>query len=866
MIIRKSIRPLFLLFLCVNCSAQAAPPHENYEVEMISGHKLKLWFNPKYGWRAKSYDQRYQGCTRYQEHRVYTADDAVLSDLLKNPNNLHWLSDPDEAGKQALYLGSLGLPGGMPSRRAIEASGRDLKRIVEEASKGDKMLRLQRALAGAKKDADFSEVYELVFGADSSDQEDLTIFDLSVGEVKELPGYKALVLRPAAEEKEADLEGRSVVQAEDADASLVRSAELVEALYAPVDSEKYQAACRVLKLNKYEAECSKILPLTAGLLYQKFLDGQDGEAYGLHTFWHHMLSNPRELVDIHQVMLNMRCMESCKADDQGVLENLHKPILEQIMAWLLGACQVSLDVDLSGTYPITVPLSTLEDLSGTCPHVLAYEPLTESLLSRLQKPTENSQVSKQTVVRILVAARELPKAVETGKLSVEALCGLCKDESCYVRQAAAEGLSKVLEGKSSEDQVKSALACLRDLCKDEDSNIREAAANGLSKAMQQEKLSLEALIGLCKDRSWYVREAATGALSKALEIGKVSLEVLYGLCKDESECLREAVAVVLSTALETMLSENQENAIIRTLYDLCRDRYPWVRRAAAAGLAKVLEVDKLPLEALSSLCKDADWHVRSVTAREFSKALEGRLSEGKVNSVVEALCDLCKDGDHVTRRAAAEGLAKALEVDNLPEVSLRSVLATLIRLRKDKSEYVRSAAAEGFSKAVEVGKVSKVQVKSIAEALYDLCRDQYPWVRRTAARGLTQAVALENFSESQLHTALDVLTGLCKDQDARVRSAAGAGLSQAAEAGKLSLKALCDLCKDKSKHVRYAAAEALSNALGIGKLSLEALCSLCVAGELSETQLKSLVEALVSLCKDKSAHVRHAAVESRSKC
>ena len=187
-------KPLLLVTaLCMgHSSIHAAPPQDHLTISQTR-QKLCFWFNPKHGWRAKSYDQRYPGCTRQQIHRVYTADGISLPDLLRHPNNLHWLPDPQEPNKQALYVGRLGLPGGMPSRRVAERASKDLKQIVLKAVQQDKTCRLQVAMQQAGSNEDFSHVYEKVFGEDSSEQEGakhLAIFDLTVGEVRELSNYR----------------------------------------------------------------------------------------------------------------------------------------------------------------------------------------------------------------------------------------------------------------------------------------------------------------------------------------------------------------------------------------------------------------------------------------------------------------------------------------------------------------------------------------------------------------------------------------------------------------------------------------------------------------------------------------------------
>ena len=952
---------LLLSVLSGYTSTQAAPPDKHHEVQLSPGHALKLWFNPKYGWRARSYDQRYPGCTRQQEHRVYTADGVSLPDLLKNPRNLHWLSDPDEAGQKALYVGYLGLPGGMPpSKRVMGQAKKDLSAIVVQATEQGKIGALRRELAQAEENADFDSVYEQVFGEGPSEEVDLAIFDLTVGEVQNLSNYNELfpvvLLETQGEEQVEGAEDELMVRGEGG--VMLSPDDLVQGLYAPVESEEHQAVCRMLRSRKYEvAYSNKVLPLLASLLYKEYVDGKDKEAHGLHVFWRCLLSDPRELVGIHQIALNMRCMEACGADTEGALGKLHKPILDDITPWVLAACNIRFNVcaDWHGkiiyAHMVPVPLlPVLEDVWCVCPRVLSYGPLVDGVLGRLRRWKNLANVLEDVALGTLVrlarlvdgawplsvkealldyvslgceheswkvremAARACSKGLE-GEYSergwkgiVEALQGLCKDNTSDVRQAAVVSLSKGLESVWSREAWKGIVEALKGLCRDSASDVCQAAVVGLSQALvsvwsreewrgiiealkglckangrdvrQSAAVGLskglgdawsgegckgivEALIGLCKDEDWIVRYAAAEALSKGLgncseEGWKAILEALKGLCKDEDWIVREAAVISLSRGLERACPKGAWKGIIEALTVLCYDRCYSVRGAAAGGLSRGLErawseeVWNAILEVLAGLCKDRNYRVREAASAGLSKGLERAWSEGGWKDIVKALQGLSEDNDCDVRQAAADGLSKALGSKFSGE-SWRVILEALTRLCKDKHWRVRGAAVLALSKGLE-GSCSEELWKAILKVLTGLCKDGDWRVRGAAAWGLSKA--LESKSKQGWEGIVEALKGLCRDNDCGVRRAAVKGLSQGLEGAYSEggwqgiVEILQSLCKDNDRDVRWEAASALSK-------GLESVCS--------EKAWKGILEVLKSLCRDTYYSVREAAAAGLSK-
>ena len=1353
-------KPLLVLtaLLISSSSVHATPPQDHLTISR-PGQLLRFWFNPKHGWQATSYDQRYPGCTRQQIHKVYTADVVRLPSMLKNPDNLHWLPDPQEAQKQALYVGSLGLPGGMPSKRAVKASTENLKTIVRAASKQGKMGNLKRVLARAKQDADFGDAYDQVFGAGSSEQhDDLIIFDLTAGEVRDLPEYRQLVFPAADDQKqESDAEEKddgasvrpqyghgipsnagqaigpeglikhlqqcyeqdnklppllddkaqslesyyvrlvmrtteetrqqqearrkpgaglerkgpdsdpqpnpqeweasldykllyqvkkpieaqklwgkdlsivkdnkepyqqsSTSQAEktlrhccilgqagsgkttmtryityqwakgklwrdrfawimrlplrwvymlkdresvpeflagqwqchvkdleqllkqpkgliildgwdevaellqeqeshplqrfldayssqegitwlttsrpyatlpthvgvDRQCDLIgfqqadvatyveqyfrqdpksgqellrrledlpelrllsqvplytrflcllkrRSPELfgegerlpiaylyhklvrsflryrmskhhgvakvknrtdrwldkacastytylgklafkglaerqilissklqnrvessVEAiyqpdihapsyrhqalatgllqtlgqgntpvyfahlslqewfvahhvaqnLYAPTHTTGHKHACEVLQQHKYDLRYRQVLPLTAGLLYQRYVDSEDHEAYGLHLFWRYVLSDPQELVGIHQVALNMRCMEACSADTKGTLGKLHRPILNEITSWVLAAWDVKTEECLT-----TALLTVLENVWRRCPCVLSHGPLMDGVLDKLRTWKQLPEVSEREARGILhtlerldagwpqavrqalysyassgckhpswqvrrTAARSLSQGLEHGcskessKAIVQILITLCKDEYWQVREAAAGGLSKGLQGTCSEEPPKAIVQSLTALCKDKDHLVRRQGAEGLSKTLactcSDEKWHtiVQNLSRLCKDEDQGVRKAAVGGLSKVLkeapgERRKAILQSLKNLCQDGCKHVRRAAASVWSKGLEAACSEASRQATVESLRSLCRDKDSKVRKAALEGLSKVLEGAcsqaswQVIVKTLSSLCKDGHISVRSAASEGLSKALVSPCSDRKAwETRVEVFRNLCKARNVWIHWKAVKGLSKAL--GKCSEERGQTILATLRSLCNEGYIGVRSAATEGLSKALEAAYTEEAK-QAIIETLTGLCKDKAWIVRNAAAESLSKA--LGECSEQSWSAIVASLSVLCKDVSEWVRRSAAGGLSKALEAAcseehwQAIVASLSVLCKDGSEWVRSSAAEGLSKAL---------------QGKYAKEGRPIRVQSLKHLCKDQSYRVRETALRGLSK-
>ena len=675
-----------------------------------------------------------------------------------------------------------------------------------------------------------------------------------------------------------------------------------QSLYAPAHDEVHKRACEVLQQRKYDVRYRQVLPLTAGLLYRKYMDGEDHEAYGLRLFWRYVLSDPQELVGIHQVVLNMRCMEACGADTKGALLKLHKPILDDITSWVLAAWGVRAKLGLT---PALLPV--LEEVWPTCPCVLSYKTLAEGVLRKLKGWKKLPQLSEKAALGTLRTLERLANAA--WPLTVQealwdyVLTG-CKHISEDIRQAVERQLSQVLEGVYSKEAWQDRAKVLIDFCKDRHWEVRYGVAINLSKRLEDAysgeawKGIAEVFISLCKDDCQWVREAVAFGLSKVLERAcseegwKGIVEALTGLCKDRDDGVREVAACGLSEGLGKKCLEEAWKAIVQTLKSVCEDEDYGVRYAAAEGLSKALgsacseESWKGILEDLKGLCKDE--HVRKAASEGLSKALEG-VSEQAWKGRVEVLASFCKD-DHV-RQAAAESLSKALE--GVSEEAWQGRLEVLTDLCKDEDWRVRHAAQGSLSKSLESG-CSGEAWKGRVEALTGLCRDQHWEVRYAAAVGLSKGLE-STYSEEGWKSVAQALTSLAKDGSEWVREAATFGLSKVLEKvcsqedWEVTVEALTDRCKDEGASVREVAAFGLSESLE-GAYSEEAwkgivatLTSFCkdeddsvreagafglskaLEGACSEEAWKSRVEVLTGLCEDDSEWVREAASEGLSK-
>ncbi|ETN98533.1 putative lipoprotein, partial [Reticulomyxa filosa] len=116
---------------------------------------------------------------------------------------------------------------------------------------------------------------------------------------------------------------------------------LVHCLYQPTESDDHKQVCSILINEQLNPKYSMIIPFMAGILYDYIENGKDPDGSRLLYFWK-LLHAPSicQLSPIYQIILSMRCLDSCKADTESQflpsqLRNCHKNLIDLFKSFLI---------------------------------------------------------------------------------------------------------------------------------------------------------------------------------------------------------------------------------------------------------------------------------------------------------------------------------------------------------------------------------------------------------------------------------------------------------------------------------------------------------------------------------------------------
>ena len=835
------------------------PPDKHHEVQMGPGHTLKLWFNPKHGWRAKSYDQRYPGCTRQQEHRVYTtANRVVLPSLLDKPNNLHWLPDPDEPDKKALYIGQLGLAGGMPPSQAEGAEdpdqqARDLSdELVKCLQEGSNFTETVKKLKVLCKDKNWSVRLAATEG-------------LSKALIKRSESVFAEILPILKGQWHDKEDGVRLTVAE----SFSR---LLGDQRSHVQKDRI-GIIQVLILLRKDSESDVREEVAKGGLSQVLRDSKDKD-------WESIVSGLPKLYQNKSKEFRKAALESFK-----MLAGYTNQSQEPVVNGLIDLCK---DDDSGICQGAIAGLSN--GLKGECSKQV-WKIILNHLI-RLCKD-DDSGIREAAIAGLSNGLKVCSKAVCKG--IVGDLVPLCMDHI-----GVGEVIPKTLKA-CSEERWETIVTIIKGLCMDNSScNVRKAAVLVLSEALDRNEFAkaqgweviVDSLTPLCTntDNDVILREEALEALSKALEssskeVWRKIATILIGLCRDKHVKILITVAEGLSNALNRE-DQKVRPQIIQALILLSNDSNSQVCDAVAAGgLSDALkecseQVRESIVDGLARPCQNKDGHDKvHLAAKKGLKMLKDEVAESlpstseepddAVYTAARALPNVVKEEEDqkdtvlqgLITIAANLGLSKAIAKSS--EEGYQPIVNGLIGLCKDEDEKIRVAAVKGLSNALS-GNCSQEIRNAAIKTLKDLCMDQWYWwffmkpkdssplVRLAAAESLSKV--LKKGSKASDVDITEILTSLSKDENEKVRVTAVEGLSNALEysekAAENVLETLKSLCvdqvywwfftkpKDSSLLVRVAAVKSLSEMLK--------KCS----------KTKNIVEILTSLKDDRDEDVK----------
>jgi HEAT repeat protein len=283
-----------------------------------------------------------------------------------------------------------------------------------------------------------------------------------------------------------------------------------------------------------------------------------------------------------------------------------------------------------------------------------------------------------------------------------------KDSQKDVRVAAAEGLTSLSTGQSSDLPIFTAL-----LKNQQDVEIRIQGARGLAKLGREAKPALGDLIAAAKDSDKKVRKAVIEALGPFGPEARNALPIFSEALKDNDKELRRAGL----QALAKMGAESKNS--IPAIRDLLKD--PELRKEALATLGKLGPVAKDAVPAMAELLKDPDKDLKLETMAVLA-ALGPDAAKAVPNLIV-----LFEDREITFRRRVAETLAKIG----------RPAITPLVTALADNDLYIRWGACDTLAEMGPAARTSAV----INALSYVGGNDRYLEVRDAAKKAYAKVTA-----------------------------------------------------------------------------------------------------------------------------
>ncbi len=333
------------------------------------------------------------------------------------------------------------------------------------------------------------------------------------------------------------------------------------------------------------------------------------------------------------------------------------------------------------------------------------------------------------------ATRAIAEVVEaTPELASQCfstILNACKDDSLYVRTAAAEALAKIAIANPPSCLSKITLVCRSD----RNEHVRAAAAFVLGKVLEATpnlaEECLPTLLDTCNaDRAWTVREAATAALTDVArtnsELTEKCLSAFSDVCKnDRSEKVRQAAALAMAELANA--ATRFASRCFRSLLDTGKDENKCVRRATICALVNVAKVNPILAKRFHSYLSDICKEDRSEAVRQAAALALGEVA--KVNQVIACKCRLTLN--YVAREDRAASVRKAAvyalgQVAFVSGEASRCLPALVDSCLEDPHPTVRQAAAQVLEMHGELS-------KQVLTAILKHCRENNRKVQGAAA-------------------------------------------------------------------------------------------------------------------------------------
>ncbi|ETN97150.1 hypothetical protein RFI_40381, partial [Reticulomyxa filosa] len=106
------------------------------------------------------------------------------------------------------------------------------------------------------------------------------------------------------------------------------------------ETKEHEQVCSILMNEQLTPRYSVMIPFMSGILYNNIISKKDPSGSGLLYFWKLLRSSPPQIVLIHQVMLFMHCLDTCKSDTDNPflssqLRTCHKSLVHSFKSWII---------------------------------------------------------------------------------------------------------------------------------------------------------------------------------------------------------------------------------------------------------------------------------------------------------------------------------------------------------------------------------------------------------------------------------------------------------------------------------------------------------------------------------------------------
>jgi HEAT repeat protein len=541
--------------------------------------------------------------------------------------------------------------------------------------------------------------------------------------------------------------------------------------------EENKEIFRRILTEKYTPRYQLMLWMSAGLLYQQGKKSQQFSS--LLRFWRAILSQPRDIIGFHHMILVMHCLDECEADDRLAL---HKALISQQWEWFkIYAKKYSRPY---GLY--------LEQLVR-CPILLASVPMITSFLHVLKSRDDSL---KSNVIKALAQLHNPSQVV------IQALLSVLRNEIGDVMELAAKALGKLNNPNESIIQV--LLAILED--KNEYIVRRKVIIEALGRLQNPSEIVVQALLRALRGKSDVLANAACATLSKLSSLSEAMIEVLISALQDKEETrrwlairvlisLKNPSEAVIKALLSTLQDEdpwvtknvvcalgwlqNPSEIVIQALLRALQDKHIWVIGAAANALGNLNNPNEVVTEALLGTLRNENWKVRQAAVLGLRV---------KSISMGEALLDALQDKNELVRQGALSKL------NNL-EGHSDAVIKTLLSASQNEKKDVRQAANEALGKM-------KNPTEAVIKALLTALQDKEWTVKRAAIFALLEL-------NNQNGAVVETLLSASQDEDKDIRQAANEALGKLKNPSEAVITLLLSALQDKEWTVKRAAIFAL---------------------------------------------------------